>query len=64
MNSEEIEANKLGAALLMPRSLVQQEVRTQDLDLDDNEAIELLAKKFQVSSSAMSNRLQNLRMLA
>lgn len=63
MDSEEIEANKLGAALLMPRSLVQQEVRIQDLDLDDNEAIELLARKFQVSSSAMSNRLQNLRML-
>jgi hypothetical protein len=42
-----------GAALLMLRSLVQQEVRTQDLDLDDNEAIELLARKFQVSSSAV-----------
>ena len=64
VDNEEIDANKLGAALLMPRPLVEQEVRTQDLDLDDNEAIELLAKKFQVSSSAMSNRLQNLRMLA
>jgi len=48
----------------MPRSLVQQEVRAQDLDLDDNEAIEVLAKKFQVSTVAMGNRLQNLRMLA
>ena len=64
MNSDEIEANKLGAALLMPRGLVQQEVRAQDLDLDDNEAIEILAKKFQVSTVAMGNRLQNLRMLA
>ena len=35
MDSDEIEANKLGAALLMPRDLVQQEVRAQDLDLDD-----------------------------
>jgi Zn-dependent peptidase ImmA (M78 family) len=61
---EEIEANQLGAALLMPRGLVQQEVRSQDLDLDDSEAIELLAKRFQVSTAAMSNRLQNLRMLA
>lgn len=57
-------ANKLGAALLMPRGLVQQEVRAQDLDLDDSEAIEVLAKKFQVSTVAMGNRLQNLRMLA
>jgi Zn-dependent peptidase ImmA (M78 family) len=64
VNREEIEANQLGAALLMPRGLVQQEVRSQDLDLDDNEAIELLAKRFQVSTAAMSNRLQNLRMLA
>ena len=64
MDSDEIEANKLGAALLMPRGLVQQEIRAHDLDLDDNEAIEVLAKKFQVSTVAMSNRLQNLRMLA
>ena len=61
---EEIEANQLGAALLMPRGLVEQEVRSQDLDLDDSEAIDLLAKRFQVSTAAMSNRLQNLRMLA
>lgn len=61
---EEIEANQLGAALLMPRGLVQQEIRAQDLDLDDSEAIDLLAKRFQVSTAAMSNRLQNLRMLA
>jgi len=64
VNREEIEANQLGAALLMPRGLVQQEVRSQNLDLDDNEAIELLAKRFQVSTAAMSNRLQNLRILA
>ena len=48
----------------MPLGLVQQEVRAQDLDLDDSEAIDLLAKRFQVSTAAMSNRLQNLRMLA
>jgi Zn-dependent peptidase ImmA (M78 family) len=64
VNREEIEANQLGAALLMPRGLVQLEIRAQDLDLDDSEAIDLLAKRFQVSTAAMSNRLQNLRMLA
>src|ERR1017187_5916823 len=64
VNSEEIEANQLGAALLMPRGLVQQGVQRQDLDLDDSEAIDLLAKAFQVSTAAMSNRLQNLKMLA
>ena len=64
MNREEIEANQLGAALLMPRCLVRQEIRAQDLDLDDSEASDLLAKRFQVSTAAMSNRLQNLRLLA
>jgi len=55
VNREEIEANQLGAALLMPRGLVQQEIRARDLDLDDSEAIDLLAKRFQVSTAAMSN---------
>jgi Zn-dependent peptidase ImmA (M78 family) len=64
VNREEIEANQLGAALLMPRGLVEQEIRARDLDLDDSEAIDLLAKRFQVSTAAMSNRLQNLRLLA
>jgi hypothetical protein len=45
VDSEEVEANRLGAALLMPRGLVQQEIRTLDLDLDDDEAINLLAKR-------------------
>jgi Zn-dependent peptidase ImmA (M78 family) len=63
VDQEEVEANQLGAALLMPRGLVQQEIRTNDLDLDDDEAISLLAKRFHVSTAAMSNRLANLRML-
>jgi Zn-dependent peptidase ImmA (M78 family) len=60
---DEVEANQLGAALLMPKGLVQQEVKRNELDLDDENAISLLAKKFQVSAAAMSNRLANLRML-
>jgi len=64
VDREEIEANQLGAALLMPHGLLRQEIRAQDLDLDDSDAIDLLAKRFQVSTAAMSNRLQNLGMLA
>jgi Zn-dependent peptidase ImmA (M78 family) len=60
---EEVEANHLGAALLMPRTLLREEIREQDLDLDDGEAIELLAKRFQVSTAAVTNRLSNLKML-
>jgi Zn-dependent peptidase ImmA (M78 family) len=63
LDHDEVEANQLGAALLMPKSLVQDEIRRQDLNLDDEEAISLLAKRFHVSTAAMSNRLVNLRML-
>jgi Zn-dependent peptidase ImmA (M78 family) len=63
VDRDEVEANQLGAALLMPKSLVQQEMRRHDLNLDDEEAISLLAKRFHVSTAAMSNRLVNLRML-
>jgi Zn-dependent peptidase ImmA (M78 family) len=60
---QEVEANQLGAALLMPRGFVQQDVKKSDLDLDDEEAIALLAKRFHVSMTAMTNRLLNLTML-
>lgn len=62
-DNHEVEANQLGAALLMPRELVQQEIKKHDLDLDDEDAISFLAKRFQVSAAAITNRLANLRML-
>jgi hypothetical protein len=49
--------------LLMPQRLVQQEIRNNELDLDDEDAISFLAKRFQVSSAAMANRLANLGIL-
>lgn len=60
---KEVEANQLGAALLMPKSLVKEEIRRHDLDLDDEEAIRSLAKEFKVSEPALAHRLVNLRML-
>jgi hypothetical protein len=42
---------------------VQKEIRGNDLNLDDEESINLLAKRFQVSAAAMSNRLMNLQLL-
>ena len=60
---EEVEANQFGAALLMPRSHVRQEIKKSDLDLDDEEAITFLAKRFHVSTAAMSNRLSNLGLI-
>lgn len=59
----EVEANRLGAALLMPESLVRAEIVKHSLDLDDDEAVNLLAKRFQVSTAAMTNRLTTLGLL-
>jgi Zn-dependent peptidase ImmA (M78 family) len=60
---EEVEANQFGAALLAPRILVQQEIQKHELDLDDDDDIVFLAKRFQMSPAAMTNRLANLRLV-
>jgi Zn-dependent peptidase ImmA (M78 family) len=57
---KEVQANLFGAALLMPARLVRIEIRKHDLDLDDEEAHSFLAKRFQVSTAAMTLRLINL----
>lgn len=62
-DQEEVEANAFAASLLMPEALVRQAITTKNLDLDDEDAIAELAKQFSVSSSAMSYRLVNLRLV-
>jgi len=53
----EIEANQFAAALLMPRSLILQEIIDLDFDLADEDTLRLLALRFGVSTQAMSIRL-------
>jgi Zn-dependent peptidase ImmA (M78 family) len=53
----EIEANAFASELLMPRQFLLDAVGDAGLDLDDDDAINTLARKFRVSSSAMRNRL-------
>jgi Zn-dependent peptidase ImmA (M78 family) len=60
---EEVQANLFGAALLMPAGLVRQEISKHDLDLDDEDALIFLAKRFQVSTATMTKRLINLGVL-
>jgi Zn-dependent peptidase ImmA (M78 family) len=60
---EEVQANKFAAALLMPEVLVRSEIRKLDLDLDDEDDVGSLARRFNVSTAAMSIRLDNLRLL-
>lgn len=53
----EIEANAFASELLMPRQFLLEAVGDAGLDLDDDDAVEALAKRFKVSASAMRNRL-------
>lgn len=53
----EIDANAFASELLMPRHFLQEAMGDAGLDLDDEAAIETLAKKFKVSVAAMRNRL-------
>ena len=65
---QEIEANFFAASLLMPKQLVRDDVSRNvryngEPDADQDE-IQLLARKYQVSESAMRYRLINLGLLS
>lgn len=53
----EIEANAFAAELLMPDVFLREVVDPVGLDLDDDERLEALARKFRVSTSALRYRL-------
>lgn len=53
----EIEANAFAAELLMPQALLLDLVDPEGLDLDDDDKVEALARKFRVSTSALRYRL-------
>ncbi len=56
----EVQANAFASELLMPKQFVLQEVNLREVDLENEEQIEALAKKFRVSTSAISIRLKSL----
>lgn len=59
----EIQANQFAAALLMPQALIRKYMNNQHLDygvIQDEDAIEEMAKAFVVSSTAMAFRIGNL----
>jgi Zn-dependent peptidase ImmA (M78 family) len=62
-DKQEVEANRFGAALLMPATLVLKEIKKHGLDLDDEDALGFLAKRFRVSTVAMTYRLNALGLL-
>jgi Zn-dependent peptidase ImmA (M78 family) len=56
----EREANTFAAAILMPDDLVNKEVENMEFDLGSEESIKELAKRFDVSTTAMYYRMMNL----
>ena len=64
-DKEEVEANRFAAELLMPSKILEQVLPRFALnDLLDDRAMKQLAKHFQVSVQAMSNRLISLNYIA
>lgn len=57
---KERDANAFAAALLMPKKLLLEEISQHHLNLADDDSLGVLAKKFNVSVSAMAYRLLNL----
>jgi Zn-dependent peptidase ImmA (M78 family) len=53
----EIEANAFASELLMPGEFLASALDTGGLDIEDEQRIEALARKFRVSASAMRYRL-------
>ena len=59
----EREANFFAANILMPEQLVKREVHLLEGDLYDDDNVRTLAKKFNVSLSAMTFRLTNMGLI-
>lgn len=53
----EIQANQFAAELLMPSELLKKEIKGEYFDLNEDERIKQLAKKYEVSEHAMSIKL-------
>lgn len=62
-DQEEVEANAFAAALLMPEKLLREEIKKNSFDPDDEDTLSSLAALFSVSTSAMSYRLVNLKIV-
>jgi Zn-dependent peptidase ImmA (M78 family) len=58
IDDHEIEANVFASELLMPKQILDGVVGGKLIDLEDDDAIDVLARRFRVSSAAMRYRLQ------
>jgi Zn-dependent peptidase ImmA (M78 family) len=57
---EEIEANTFAAWILMPDSMIQNDIREWGFDVQSDEGIQRLARRYEVSEQSMTFRIANL----
>lgn len=60
VDPDEIEANRFAAELLMPYSMVIEDLTTHSIDVEDDIQVRQLAEKYQVSAQAMTHRITNI----
>lgn len=62
VDTQEMEANEFAAELLMPSRFLAKLLKGETVDLEDDDRIEVLAKKLGVSTQALTFRLINLNL--
>ena len=60
IDHEEIEANRFAAELLMPKDLLEADLDKFEIDIEDAETIQHMARRYGVSEQAMTLRIVNL----
>ena len=60
VDPDEIEANRFAAELLMPYDMIVDDIVDYELDMEDDEELAELAKRYQVSVQALTHRVTNL----
>ena len=56
----EIEANRFAAALLVPKTHIEEALEHKSFDIDDEGPLKALARKFRVSKQMLEYRIRNL----
>ncbi len=60
VDHDEIEANRFAAQLLMPEFFLKRDLKGQEIDIEKEDDLKLLASKYRVSLQALTFRLTNL----
>jgi Zn-dependent peptidase ImmA (M78 family) len=64
VDPDEIEANRFAAELLMPKNLILKDVKQADIDLENEDDLLDLARRYRVSIQALTFRLANLGLIS